>query len=340
MKRSPSPIAAAFGLGRPTEPLVAIASGPSAVHRLWRLSTTRGRFAVKALGQDPPADGDLATLEGPTRLELAAWAAGIPMPRPCLVPGTGAGLAVITEPGLPSLLVRVHEWVDGHPPTAPATQELAAALGEALAILHRLQVHGDPDARIDSWYRVAHGTPHWRRLADHAADAGRSWVGRLEAALPLLAEVEALVAARAAEAVPLRVCHSDVVPGNVLVAADGRPLLLDWDDAGPWNTTEEIAAAVVSWSTGPKGEPCQQVGLAMVQGYQRAGGVIGATSPTVLAGSLSAVANWLELNLRRSLDPTAGDRATQRAEAEVTQALDELAWLMTWRQRWTDLLLG
>jgi len=33
--------------------------------------------------------------------------------------------------------------------------------------------------------------------------------GRLAGALPLLAEVEALVAARAAEDVPLLVCHSD-----------------------------------------------------------------------------------------------------------------------------------
>jgi Ser/Thr protein kinase RdoA (MazF antagonist) len=207
---------------------------------------------VKALGQDPPADGDPAALEGPTWLELAAWAAGVPMPRPCLVPGTGAGVAVITEPGLPSLPVRVHEWVDGAIPTAPATEELAAALGGALAALHRLRVHCGPDAQVDPWHRAAHGAAHWCRLADRAAQAGRSWARRLDAALPLLAEVAALVAARGAEVVPLRVCHSDLVPGNVLVSADGRPVLLDWDDAGPWNTTEELAAAVVSWSTGPR----------------------------------------------------------------------------------------
>ena len=295
---------------------------------------------VKALGQDPPTSSDLTAMEGPTQLELAAWAAGIPMPRPCLVPGTSTGLAVIIEPGLASLLVRVHEWVDGGLASAPATQELAAALGGALAALHGLQVPSGPDAQVDRWYRATHGEAHWRQLADRSAHAGRGWAWRLEAALPLLAEVETMVAARDAEAVPMRVCHSDLVPGNVLVTADGRPLLLDWDDAGPWNTTEELAAAVVSWSTGPQGEPCDQVAAAMVQGYRRAGGMIDATSPTVLAGSVSAVANWLELNLRYGLDSTAEDRATQRAEAEVTHALDELAWRMTWRQRWTDLLLG
>jgi thiamine kinase-like enzyme len=143
-----------------------------------------------------------------------------------------------------------------------------------------------------------------------------------------------------AEVVPLRVCHSDLVPGNVLVSVDGRALILDWDDAGPWNATEELIAALVSWSTGPKGEPCERVALALVEGYRQAGGVIDCESPTVLAGSLSAVANWLELNVRRNLDGAAGDRATRRAEVEVTNALDELAWRMTCRHRWTELLLG
>jgi hypothetical protein len=36
-----SSIAQVFGLGDPTGPLVAIGSGPSAVHGVWRLATTR-----------------------------------------------------------------------------------------------------------------------------------------------------------------------------------------------------------------------------------------------------------------------------------------------------------
>jgi Ser/Thr protein kinase RdoA (MazF antagonist) len=262
------------------------------------------------------------------------------MARPCLVPGTGAGVSVIADPELPSVLVRVHEWVDGDLPTAPASQELAAELGGGLAVSHSLEVRCGQDAQVDPWYRAAHGATHWRRLADRAEGAGRSWARRLAGALPLLAEVEALVAARAAEVVPLRVCHSDLVPGNMLVSTDGRPLILDWDDAGPWNATEELAAALVSWSTGPQGEPSERVALALVQGYRLAHGVVDCESPTVLAGSLSAVANWLELNVRRSLDGAAGGRAAQRAEAEVADALRELGWRMTWHHRRTELLLG
>jgi Ser/Thr protein kinase RdoA (MazF antagonist) len=132
MELSPSSIAAAFGLGAPTGPLVAITSGPSALHRSWRLSTSRGRFAVKAFsrGQHP---GGVEALEGPVRLELAALAAGVPMPRPCLAVATGTGVAEVAGPGSQPVLVGVHEWVEGTTPTAPAPTGLAAELGAALA---------------------------------------------------------------------------------------------------------------------------------------------------------------------------------------------------------------
>jgi Ser/Thr protein kinase RdoA (MazF antagonist) len=248
---SPSPIAEAFGLGIPTGPLVAIGSGPSGVHQLWRLATTRGRFAVKVLGPDQHPGG-VEALEGAGRLELAALAAGVPMPRPCLVPGTGAGVAAIAGLASDAVLVRVHEWVEGSISTAPAPIGLAAELGAALAALHRVGFECGQDAEVDPWYRAAYGVAHWGGLADRGARAGRGWPRRLRATVPVLAEVEALVAARAAQSLPLLVCHSDLVPGNVLVSVEGRPWILDWDDAGPWNAAEEVAAAVVSWSTGPR----------------------------------------------------------------------------------------
>jgi hypothetical protein len=56
-----------------------------------------------------------------------------------------------------------------------------------------------------------------------------------------------------------------------------------------------------------------------------------------LAGSLSAVANWLDLNVRRSLDDAAEGR-DQQAEAEIAGVLRELAWRLARLDRWIDLL--
>jgi Ser/Thr protein kinase RdoA (MazF antagonist) len=132
---------------------------------------------------------------------------------------TGAGVAEVAGLGPQSVLVRVHEWLDGSTPTAPASTRLARELGGVVAAIHRLGVPCGQSAQVDRWFRAAHGASHWRELAACAERAGRGWTGRLSAALPLVAEVEALVAARAAEAVPLVVTHSDLVLGKVLVSA-------------------------------------------------------------------------------------------------------------------------
>jgi Ser/Thr protein kinase RdoA (MazF antagonist) len=333
-----SAIATAFELGDPTGPLVAVGSGPSARHHLWRLSTTRGRFAVKALSRDQEFGTDVQALQGRVRLELAALAAGVPMPRPCLVSGGDAGVAAVSVPGGQSVHVGVHEWVDGNAATAPGSTELAAELGGALAVIHHVGSDCGEGVEVDPWYRAAHGGAHWGGLADRAEQAELGWAAGLRAALPMLAEVEALATARAAETVPLVVTHSDLVPGNVLVSAQGRPWILDWDDAGPWNAVEEVAAAVVSWSTGPQGEPDARVALALVEGYRRAGGTFKVGSPTVLAGSLSAVANWLELKVRCGLSSAAAARGREQAGAEVADALSQLGWRWARLDRWPALL--
>jgi Ser/Thr protein kinase RdoA (MazF antagonist) len=134
------------------------------------------------------------------------------------------------------------------------------------------------------------------------------------------------------------VTHSDLVPGNVLVSHQRRVWIVDWDDAGPWNAAEEVAAAVVSWSSGMAGEPDERAALALVESYRAAGGGLEGHSATVLAGSLSAVANWLELNLRRSLDQAADRSFRRRAEAELDGALAELSRRLARLDRWTELL--
>jgi Ser/Thr protein kinase RdoA (MazF antagonist) len=292
---------------------------------------------VKVLDRNLSASSAEA-LEGPVRLESAALAAGVPMPRPCFAVATGAGVAEVAGLGPHPLLVRVHEWVEGSTPTAPASMGLAAELGAALSRIHGLGLDCGEGAQVDPWYRAAHGAGHWQALADQAERAGYGWVGRLRDALPLLAEVEALVAARMSEPIPLLVTHSDLVPGNALVSVQGRVWIVDWDDAGPWNAAEEVAAAVVSWSSGVAGEPEERAARALVEGYHTAGRGLEGRSPTVLAGSLSAVANWLELNVRRSLDRAADRLFRQRAEAAATGALAELSQRLDRLDRWAELL--
>jgi hypothetical protein len=208
MELSPSPVAEAFGLGAPTGPLVAITGGPSAMHRSWRLSTSRGRFAVKAFSRDQHAH-DVAASEAPLRLELAALAAGVPLPRPCLAVKTGAGVAEVAGPDPRPVLVRVHERVDGSTPAAPASTRLAGQLGGAWP---------HPPPRRPLWRAragrsVVSGRPRRGALgrAGRSREPGRARVGGAPARR-VAAAVRGRGAGRgrAAEAVPLVVTHSDL----------------------------------------------------------------------------------------------------------------------------------
>jgi hypothetical protein len=53
---------------------------------------------------------------------------------------------------------------------------------------------------------------------------------------------------------------------------------------------------------------------------------------------LSAVANWLELNVRRSLSQAADPELRRQAESEVAGALVELPRRLARLDRWTELL--
>ena len=95
-------LATAFGLGCATSPVERMAEGWGGHNVLWRLRTTAGRWAIKQLGREigPAPDAALA-------IESAAYAGGVPMPRP--VPTvTGSCVAAID-----GTRYRCHEWVDG-----------------------------------------------------------------------------------------------------------------------------------------------------------------------------------------------------------------------------------
>src|SRR5438046_1308742 len=104
-------ISALFALGTPLTPAEPVSGGLS--HRVWRVETDRGTFAIKQMNRDPAPPDYVAWYDRAFSLEMAAFDAGIPMPGPIPVAATGRCLAEIAREGEPTLTVRVHEWVDG-----------------------------------------------------------------------------------------------------------------------------------------------------------------------------------------------------------------------------------
>src|SRR5688500_3862671 len=90
-------VAAAFELGTPLRPMTRVGGGN--VHRMWRLDTDRGSWAVKQLRPGTALPAYLNTIE----FEQAGRAAGVACPR-AIEAATGGYLAEVD-----GSRVRVHE---------------------------------------------------------------------------------------------------------------------------------------------------------------------------------------------------------------------------------------
>jgi len=194
--------------------------------QVWRLDTGQGSHAVKEWFATPdlddqPEDADLAD---------AARALGVFTPRILRTPAGALATTVATPDG--GTAVRVFEWVD----LRPRTRRLdPRAVGRTVAALHRA---GAPtDEAVDNWFATGSGEQRWRELHQRVVAAGAPFAGQLGALLHELVAVESVMEAHES---PI-VCHRDLWSDNVLGTDDGRVCVIDFENVGPADPSQELA---------------------------------------------------------------------------------------------------
>jgi hypothetical protein len=275
---------------------------------MWRIETDRGRFAVKVLNRDFDRPDYVDWYERAFQIEMAALDAGIPMPRPVPVPATGRCLGELPGGGDRPATVRAHEWVAAKPIGRDDDKATAAGhVGEMLAKVHALDVGC---AFTTEEMRRTKGADFWRDLCDRATAAHARLGEDLGAALPLIAELEAIARHAERERMGVVMGHRDAGPGNVLVASDGSLLLIDWDSAGPVVAEQEIAKEALVWAGAFAHDPVPSVAHAFVRGYREAGGAHPEPRAEDLTEFLTTIFGWLAFNVRRAI----GERATDERD--------------------------
>jgi Ser/Thr protein kinase RdoA (MazF antagonist) len=275
--------------------------------RVWRLDTGGPAYAVKELLWGA---GEAEVRAEVTFRDAATAMASIEAPASHR---TIDGRYLWTLPAAAgAALVRGYDWADGAPVTTPDA-DAAGWLGRTLAALHSLG-HPCPDRSLDPWYWRCPTGPDWMALRADAA--GATWTGDLDAALPRLAELTALVAPEPGP--PWIWCHRDLQPSNVLIHGSGpdrRYTLLDWENAGPASPDRELAACLLGWRVDDAG-----TGTTM-DAYHRAGGPVRSLTPASFSMAIAAAVNYVYVQARASLDPelSADDRdhANQRCAAAL-----------------------
>ena len=270
---------------------------------VWRLDTADGRWAVKVPFH--PSGEDEVRL--PTALQEAAHAAGVPTPQ---VRRTPEGCVFASVDGTQ---VRVYEWVDL---CAPDPGLDPARVGAVVAALHQVPVPdvGADPGPLDPWSHEPVGAGRWDRLVEQLREAGAPFAGRLADLRDELVALESWIEPPQM----LRACHRDLWADNVLPTADGGICVIDWENSGPADPSQELGCVLFEFARTDVGRA-----RALTDAYREAGGPAAVSRRghfSMLIAQLghiteTAASDWLNPN------PRSPDRAD--SEAWISEVFDE-----------------
>lgn len=329
-----SGVCAAFGLGEPVSPTTPTTGGLT--HRMWRLETKNGSFAVKEMALDEDGPWTRPRIERAFTLEMAALEVGLPLPPP--LPGVDGGcLADVARDDGSMASVRVHRWVDGTPlQRAVYGVETAREIGGIIARIHALKLRADA---LPGDALAVRGEAHWRSLSESVERSRAPWKWEYRAILPALVEIESYVVSAQTDPTPLIMSHRDADQKNWMRTAEGSLVLVDWDAAGPVNARHEVASLALTWAGAHLGEPDWKVVRGWLEGYRDGGGSSDPIRDGDLAEFLHVLVGWFEFNTQRAIgELPASEDEQARASDIVRRMFRELPRYMRNAERWTNLL--
>jgi len=270
-----------FGLGSAPR----LSDGPVAKGKqgaVWRLETVDGSWAVKVPFH--PCDEDDAQVV--TLFQEAAHTAGVPTPQ---VRRTVEGRVFLTTAGHQ---VRVYEWVDL---SAPDPGLDPALVGSVVAAVHQVPVA--TLGTFDPWHREPVGATRWDELVEQLRRAGAPFAERLADLRDELVALESWIEPPDT----VRTCHRDLWADNVLPTADGGVCVLDWENSGPADPSQELGYVLFEFARTDPGRV-----RALIDAYREAGGpgrVDRRGHFSMLIAQLghiteTASTDWLEPNVR------------------------------------------
>ncbi len=215
---------------------------------VWRLETADGRWAVKV----PLAETSEDEVRAATAFHEAAHAAGVPTPR---VRRTTAGTVLARVGGRQ---VRIYEWVDL---LAPDPRLDPALVGAVVAALHQV-----PNADLgppSPWHQASVGAAGWDQLIERLRRAGAPFTDRLANLRDELVALESWLEPPAR----LRACHRDLWADNLLATPDGGVCVIDWDNSGSADPSQELAYVLFEFARSDPGRA-----RALTDAYRTAGG--------------------------------------------------------------------
>ena len=240
-------IARRFGLAEPAR----LSDGPVARGKqglVWRLDTAEGCWAVKVPFHRSGED----EVRSAAAFQEAACAAGVPAPH---VRRTTEGCVFAAVEGAQ---VRLYEWVDLRQPDPELDP---GRVGAVVAAIHR--VPATDAAPVDPWYHAPIGAERWDQLAGEVAAAGAPFARQLAGLRDELVALESWIEPPGM----LQACHRDLWADNLLPTADGGVCVIDWENSGLADPSQELGCVLFEFARADQGRA-----RALTEAYREAGG--------------------------------------------------------------------
>ncbi len=277
------------GLGELLAPPAPVSGGY--LHKMLRVETAQGVFAVKALNPDIMMRPE--ALENMRRGERINSEFGMRNSELNVC----ASLSGVVE--VDGAYFIVYPWVEGAAVFAPEiTGEHCRMMGDVLGRIHRAGV------RIPGWEPET----ALRQIFDWALMEDER-VPRWDAA--------ALDGLRRLQAVQV-ISHRDLDPKNVLWQGM-QPCIIDWEAAGYVNPWQELIELLNYWADD------EEKAREMIAAYGQHMALAGADWDAALAAGMDGMLGWLHYNLRRAKGMEGSSPEDRTAgEAHVENTLKEL----------------
>jgi Ser/Thr protein kinase RdoA (MazF antagonist) len=304
------------------------------LHKIWRIETTKGKYAVKELNQFvldyyyTPKNYILTEIIARSMLEM-----GIPANVALLPPGDDSTPLFKSD----NSYYMVFDWVEGQILTpSKITKQHAEIIGKLLARMHSLPKsitaftlphfleHYGPSDKSDP-----HANQDWQSLISSIAPANPLFAGKLKKQLQSFLSLE-----EATQKLTFNECfvisHRDLFIKNVSWLGLS-PTIFDWELTCPVHPMKDLFAVAYNWSTQVPNKIDYDIFDAIVDGYKQIAEVSEEfiiTPLTIIPGRL----HWLKFNLQRSLlniIPTDDEGKKTAALEEANFEFDRLCYFPT-----------
>ncbi|MFH1089238.1 MAG: phosphotransferase [Candidatus Uhrbacteria bacterium] len=277
-----------YNLGKLVEEAETIEGG--LIHKMWRLKTNNGKYAIKELNSE--------IINKPNALELFELSEAIARQLNGKKIPAVTGLLVQGKAvqKISNSFVIVYPWIEGKIlSTDAASPEQAFLIGKTIGEIHRINLD---ELQLQNSPPNFFSNKHWQTLINNFKKTFPKKAFNFEKITQWNNDAEQFTKKLQLNWV---ISHGDIDQKNVIWKNNNEPWIIDWEGVSKTNPGLEIVDAALNWGGLVAGEIDENSLKAVIKGYKDSGRLIKESVPDLLNGSVIKWLAWLEFNLQRAL---------------------------------------